>query len=200
MNRFVTRWTGKTAPGRSASAAEKREAFADAVATLRQATGKAERRTLPCRCAVTGKAFAIVFERIHPGRPFEIARIEQEAAGEHQPAAKRGRFAARPGRDSFDAAEFDWSDYACPHCGTRPGVVYCDQCGETVCAGRVRRRADGARTFTCHDQCGATGTIAPATHVHGAVAGNAAMLQLTGPTTLKALPGRSARSPARRQK
>ena len=30
MNRFVTRWTGKTAPGRSVSAAERREAFADA--------------------------------------------------------------------------------------------------------------------------------------------------------------------------
>src|SRR3954471_20196368 len=104
MSRFVTRWTGKAAPGRSVSATEKREAFADAVATLRQATGKAERRTLPCRCAVTGKSFAIVFERIHPARPFAIARIEQEAAGEHQPAARSGRLAGRPRQDSFDAA------------------------------------------------------------------------------------------------
>ena len=35
---------------------------------VRQATGKAERRTLPCRCAVTGNSFVIVFERIHPGK------------------------------------------------------------------------------------------------------------------------------------
>jgi hypothetical protein len=199
MSRFVTRWTGKTARSPSVSAAEKREAFADAVATLRQATGKAERRTLPCRCAVTGKSFVVVFERTQPARPFEIARIEQAAGGEDRPAASRGRFAAGPRQDSFDAAEFDWSGYACPHCGTREGVVYCDQCGETVCAGRARRQPDGTRAFTCHDQCGATGTIAPATHVHGAVTGNAAMLQLTGPKTLKALP-RPARFSAPRQK
>ena len=31
MSRFVTRWTGKTARSPSVSAAEKREAFADAV-------------------------------------------------------------------------------------------------------------------------------------------------------------------------
>ena len=199
MRRFVTPRTGKTAPGRSVSAAEKREAFASAVATLRQATGKAERRTVPCRCAVRGKAFVIMFERIHPARPFEIARIEQEAGGEDRSAANRG-FAARSGRDCFDAAEFDWTGVACPHCDTQGGFVYCDQCGETVCAGRVRRRSDGTRTFTCHDRCGATGMIAPATHVHGAVAGNAAMLQLTGPGTVKALPGRSTRSPAARRK
>jgi hypothetical protein len=198
MNRFIARLTGKTARSPSVSAAERREAFADAVATLRQATGKGERRTLPCRCAVKDKAFVIVFERIHPARPFEIARIEQEADGEVRPAGKSGRFAPKPRQDSFDAAEFDWSDYACPHCGTNAGVVYCE-CGETVCAGRVRRRPDGTRNFTCHDRCGATGTIAPATHVHGAVAGHAALLQLTGPTTLKALP-RPARSSAPRQK
>jgi len=42
--------------------------------------------------------------------------------------------------------------------------------------------------------------IAPATHVHGAVAGQAALLQLTGPGTLKALPRGLSRFSAPRQK
>ena len=64
-------------------------------------------------------------------------------------------------------AEFDWAGLVCPHCGNRTGVVYCNDCGETVCAGRVRLLPDGSKAFACHDGCGATGTTGPATHVHG---------------------------------
>ena len=52
------------------------------------------------------------------------------------------------------------------------------------------------------DEAGLQGVVAGALGRLAAVtlAGNAAMLQLTGPGTVKALPGRSTRSPAPRRK
>jgi hypothetical protein len=150
--------------------AETRQAeFANAVAAFRQATGKAEARVISCRCAVTGQPFALLFERMSPAHRFQIARIEAyEAATPHEPKSVGGTFARKPQQQSYEAAEFDWTGCVCPHCGNRAGVVYCNACGETVCAGRVRPLPDGSKAFACHDGCGATGTTGPASHVRGA--------------------------------
>jgi hypothetical protein len=198
MSRFLLRRT-RQQPTAVPTATTRGEEFAKAVAAFRQATGKAEARVIPCRCAVTSELFAIVFERMSPAHRFQIARIEAESAAGDGPNGLARLFARTPQQDAYDAGEFDWAGCACPHCGNRTGVVCCNECGETVCAGRVRPLPDGSRAFACHDRCGATGTLVPATHVHGAVAGKTALLQLTGPRTVKALP-RSARSFAPRQK
>jgi hypothetical protein len=76
-------------------------------------------------------------------------------------------FGRKPQQQSYKAKEFDWTGIACPHCGNSSGVVYCNGCGETVCAGRVWPLPDGGKFFACHDGCGATGTTGPATHVRG---------------------------------
>ena len=77
MSNFLTR-RNRQEPTATATPAETRqEAFANAVAAFRQATGKAEARVVPCRCAVTGEPFAIQFERMSPAHRFQIARIER---------------------------------------------------------------------------------------------------------------------------
>jgi hypothetical protein len=166
MTNFLTR-RNRQEPTAAPTAVETRqEAFANAVAAFRQATGKAEARVVPCRCAVTGEPFAIQFERMSPAHRFQIARIERTEMTGNEHATSGSVFSRQPAQ-SYDAGEFDWTGCVCPHCGNRAGVVYCNGCGETVCAGRVRPLPDGSKAFACHDGCGATGTTAPATHVHG---------------------------------
>jgi len=145
----------------------RQEAFANAVASFRQATGKAEARVIPCRCAVNGQPFAIQFERMSPARRFQIARIDgYEATESHKQKSAGGMFARKPQQQSYEAGEFDWTGCLCPHCDSA-GIVYCSGCGETVCAGRVWPLPDGSKFFACHDGCGATGMAGPATHVSG---------------------------------
>jgi hypothetical protein len=143
----------------------RQEAFANAVAAFREATGKAEARVVPCRCAVTGAPFGILFERMSPAHRFQIARIEPGEAANNEPRTPGAAFRRQPAQQSYDAGEFDWTGCVCPHCGNRAGIVYCNGCGETVCAGRVRPLPDGSKAFACHDGCGATGTTGPASHV-----------------------------------
>ncbi len=84
--------------------------------------------------------------------------------------------------------------YACPHCGNRAGTVYCGDCEETICAGRVRSLPNGGRAFACHDACGATGELEACSHVHGAGesrAGNGWLQLPKRPAQAKALPGRA---------
>jgi hypothetical protein len=172
MTSFLTRWT-KPAPATGETPATiRREEFASAVATFRKATGKPEARIVPCRCAVTSKPFVVVFERISPAHRFQIARLLSDDASTAENKAYSGLSARKPARQSYDAGEFDWTGCACPFCGNRAGVVYCDECAETVCAGRVRSLPDGGQTFACHDACGATGTTGPAAHVHGGAGDN----------------------------
>ena len=168
MTNFLTR-RNRQEPTAAPTAVETRqEAFANAVAAFRQATGKAEARVVPCRCAVTGAPFAILFERMSPAHRFQIARIEgYEAMAPHKQKSAGGLFSRKPQQQSYAAGEFDWTGCVCPHCGSHAGVVYCNGCGETVCAGRVRPLPDGSKAFACHDGCGATGTTGPATHVRG---------------------------------
>jgi hypothetical protein len=173
----------------------RQDAFANAVAAFRQATGKAEARIIPCRCAVTGEPFAIQFERMSPAHRFQIARIEAfEATTSLEQKSATSVFSRKPQQQSYDAGEFDWTGCVCPHCGNRAGIVYCNGCGETVCAGRVRPLPDGSKAFACHDGCGATGTTGPATHVHGGAAASRPALghalRLPGLSVAPRLPGR----------
>jgi hypothetical protein len=106
-------------------------------------------------------------------------------------------FDREPQQQSYEAGEFDLTGCVCPHCGTRAGIVYCQGCGETVCAGRVRPLPDGSKAFACHDGCGATGTTGPATHVRGGAGASRAAIsharQLPAPSaTGNTLPGGAA--------
>jgi hypothetical protein len=103
-----------------------------------------------------------------PAHRFQIARIEgYEATAPQEQKSAGGMFGRAPAQQAYDAGEFDWTGCVCPHCGNRTGVVYCNGCGETVCAGRVRPLPDGSKAFACHDGCGATGTTGPASQVRG---------------------------------
>jgi hypothetical protein len=169
MTNFLTRRNRQETTAPPTAVETRQEAFANAVAAFRQATGKAEARMIPCRCAVTGTPFAILFERMSPAHRFQIARIERSEAAGNESKANGGAFSRKP-QQSYDAGEFDWTGRVCPHCGSRAGLVYCNGCGETVCAGRVRPLPDGSKAFACHDGCGATGTTGPASHVRGGAA------------------------------
>jgi hypothetical protein len=167
MTNFLTRRSAPAPIAAPTPAETRQEAFANAIATFRQATGKPEARVIPCRCAVSGEPFAIVFERMSPAHRFQIARIEQTEAAGNERKTNGGTSSRTPQQQSYDAGEFDWTGRVCPHCGNRSGLVYCNGCGETVCAGRVWPLPDGGKAFACHDGCGATGTTGPATHVRG---------------------------------
>ena len=167
MTDFLTRRNRQEPTATPTPAETRQEAFANAVAAFRQATGKAEARVVPCRCAVSGEPFAIHFERMSPAHRFQIARIKRYEAAGNASKTNGGAFSRKPQQQSYDASEFDWTGWVCPHCGNRAGVVCCNGCGETVCAGRVRPLPDGSKAFACHDGCGATGTTGPASHVCG---------------------------------
>jgi hypothetical protein len=188
MKRFLTPRDEKTAQSREMQAATRRETFENKVAALRKATGTAESRIVPCRCARTGQSFCLRFERLSPAHRFQIARIDKE---DRPGPVKTGSLIARkPAQKSYDAREFDWAGFQCPYCNDRSGLVYCNECGETVCSGRVRPLPDGGRAFACHDGCGATGSIEPAQHVHGGTGNSRAIDQmalLTGPATTRLL-------------
>ena len=81
MTNFLTRRNRQEPTAAPTPAETRQEAFANAVAAFRQATGKAEARVIPCRCAVTGEPFAILFERMSPAHRFQIARIERIRSG-----------------------------------------------------------------------------------------------------------------------
>jgi hypothetical protein len=183
MKRFLTLGSVKTPAAPETSAATRREEFANTVAALRKATGTTESRIVPCRCARTSQLFSLRFERVSPAHRFQIARIDKDdSRGPVKTAA--GVFGRKPTQKSYDAHEFDWTGSQCPYCGDRSGLVYCNECGETVCSGRVRRLPDGGHAFACHDSCGATGSIEPAQHVHGGTGNSRAAdqaAQLTGP-------------------
>jgi hypothetical protein len=168
MTNFLTVWLRKIPTNRETAAPAREEEFASAVAALRKATGTTEARVVPCRCAVTGQAFSLRFERLSPAHRFQIARIDkaEHLGGQFKTSSVVRRMAQQ---NSYAASEFDCTGFQCPHCGDRSGLVYCNQCRETVCGGRVRPLPDGSRAFACHDGCGATGRTGTATHVRGGV-------------------------------
>jgi hypothetical protein len=207
MTDFLTRRTRQGHTTLPAPVAARQQEFTAAVAAFRQATGKAEARVIPCRCAITGEPFAILFERMSPAHRFQIARIEGcEATAPHEQNSLGGMADRKPQQQSYDAHEFDLTGCVCPHCGNGGGVVYCQGCRETVCAGRVRPLPDGSKAFACHDGCGATGTTGPANHVRGGAGPSrpalGRALQLPKPSAIgNTLPGGAApRLPGRQPK
>jgi hypothetical protein len=201
MTKLLARMSRQISTTTPTPAETRHEEFANAVAAFRKATGKPETRTIPCRCAVTGRAFDIVFERLSPAQRFQITRIEQDDGDSDRGNAGGGRSRRKLQPKSYDAAEFDWAGHICPHCGNHSGLVYCGECQETVCAGRVRPLPDGSKSFACHDGCGATGTTEPSSHVHAAgvsrlASGHAPQLRLPA---AQRLPGGTAPRLPRRQ-
>jgi len=185
MTFFLTPHRKDKGAAHSSQASDRREAFANELAAYRKATGKPESRSIPCRCAVTARAFVIVFERVSPAHRFQIARIDAGPADGGESRLHRLLFERAPQLRCYEAAEFDWAGCVCPHCRTS-GLINCDHCRETVCSGRTRPLPNGGRAFACQDACGATGETEPATHVQGAVMSRPA---LPRPETQKALPG-----------
>jgi hypothetical protein len=161
MSRFLNLPNRKTPATAEDTTATREDAFANSVATLRKATGTTEARVVPGRCADTGQRFSLRFERLSPAHRFQIVLIDkdEDTGGQVKPGV--GLSVRRPPQSSYDASEFDWTGLQCPHCGDRSGLVYCNQCRETVCRGRVRSLPDGEQAFACHDGCGATGSIGP---------------------------------------
>ena len=187
MKRFLTLRDEKTPPSRELPAATRRDVFENTVAALRKATGTTESRIVPCRCARTSDPFSLRFERVSPAHRFQIARIDKEDGSPGQVKAGGSLFDRKAAQKAYDAREFDWTGFQCPHCGDRSGLVYCNECGETGCGGRVRQMPDGGQAFACHDGCGATGRIGPAQHVHGGTGNSGAtdqMALLAGPATM----------------
>jgi hypothetical protein len=194
MSGFLTDWRKKMLAPTPRHTASRQLSFEEGLAALRKATGKKEMRVVPCRCAQSGRPFTILFDREGPDHPFRIASAE---AGETPASdAKTGKpaFWSGPKQQAYDASEFNWSGLACPHCGSRSSVVFCNRCGETVCGGRIRALPNGERSFACHDGCGATGKIQTARQVfagagHRSAAVSAAAVGKPGPARTALLPG-----------
>ena len=120
MTNFLTRRNRQEPTATPTPAETRQEAFANAVAAFRQATGKAEARVVPCRCAVTGAAVRYSFRADEPGAPVpdrpdraDTKRLETKAKPDG------GVFSRKPQQQSYDAGEFDWTGCVCPHCGNR---------------------------------------------------------------------------------
>jgi hypothetical protein len=194
MTHFLTPSRENETAVRSAPPEDRKVTFANEMAAYRKATGKNEMRAIPCRCAVTARAFTLQFERVSPAHRFQIARIEAGTEGGGERRLARSPFARAPQIRSYDTAEFDWAGCVCPHCHAS-GLINCNGCGETVCGGRVRTLPNGGRAFACHDDCGETGETEPATQINGALANRPGLLGYTAPKALprppaqKALPG-----------
>jgi hypothetical protein len=93
MKRLLTLGSGKSAATPETPAGTRREKFENTVAALRKATGTAESRIVPCRCARTGQPFCLRFERVSPAHRFQIARIDKDDGPGSQVKAGSGLFA-----------------------------------------------------------------------------------------------------------
>ena len=89
MTNFLMRRNRQELTAAPTPAETRQEAFASAVAAFRQATGKAETRVVPCRCAVNGGPFAIQFERMSPAHRFLMDVEELPAGASAMRAARR---------------------------------------------------------------------------------------------------------------
>lgn len=199
MNNLPARKTTVPAKRESRALARKQD-FKAKVAALRKATGKAETRVIPFRCAVTGRRFVVTFERLDPADKFRIVRTEKDPSAANEAANPLRRFLAAKATsaESFDAGEFDRSGWHCPWCGHDEGAIHCGRCGETVCGGRTKTHADGAETFHCHEGCGNSGRTVPTDRVHGSAGGRAsrpgkAAPKLPGPGGMPLLEFRKSR-------
>jgi hypothetical protein len=194
MTGFLTDWRKKMLAPTPRQPAARQLSFQEGLAALRKAAGKKEMRIVPCRCAQSGRPFTILFDRESSDHPFRIAGLETGDTASSDTKPNKPALWSAPKQQAYDAAEFNWSGLACPHCGSRSSVVFCNRCGETVCGGRVRSLPGGERSFACHDGCGATGKIETARQVfagagHSRAAASAAPVGKPGPAPTALPPG-----------
>jgi len=123
-------------------------------------------RELDFRCAKTGKQFRVIFTRVNHNHNFRIARILNSI--EQTLITNQSSFSSSPelhyhteAEQKFDAKDFDFSGWHCPHCGhkERPLFIKCGTCQECVCGTRVIKVTDTVSTFECHDGCRGSGEI-----------------------------------------
>lgn len=142
------------------SAEARKKAFAEKVAALRAATGKAERFVMACACAIHDKPFSVLFERTDPQRPFTIAGIVKDEEGHGTGGASRPR--------RLDAREIDATGWRCPWCGDTSTIMQCPACRTAVCGGRVEPVPGAIGVFACRPSCGKRVTMVKAETVDGA--------------------------------
>ena len=114
-----------------------------------------EHRRLQFRCAAMGSLFFILFRRYSPSHKFQIVSISKDM---NKPSS-----ALLPPKNTpnlpFDASDFDWTGWFCPHCGHSKTFVQCGRCKEVICGDRVRHLQSGTMVFACHNGCGGTGVV-----------------------------------------
>src|SRR4051812_31031262 len=109
----------------------------EALARLRTASGRPERRTFYCMCSVMAKGYSVTFERTDPREKFKVAKVER--LDEFAPAAS-SKPSGSGAAQAFNVEEFEADWKACPWCGTR-GTIHGHECA-ILCGGAVRRRPD----------------------------------------------------------
>jgi len=119
----------------------------------------AEQRMVQFRCAETGKLFFVFFVKQSPSHTFQVVSVSRERSAPSRVSQDHSLQNSSRTETSFDASDFDWTDWFCPYCGHKDTFVKCGQCQEVVCGGRVRELQDGTKSYACHDGCGSTGKI-----------------------------------------
>lgn len=122
-------------------------------------TTNTEQRTVQFRCAETGKPFFVLFTRYGPSHKFQLVSVSKNPETPSSRCQQHASGTPDHRQKSFDASDFDWTGWFCPHCGHEETFCQCARCHEYVCGKRVRRLQDGTQTFACHDGCGETGVM-----------------------------------------
>ena len=112
-------------------------------------------------CSATGRPFSVTFTRESENERFRIDSIDAgNGTANGASGASCGKPDAKP--QSFSASEFDFTGFACPHCGhKRNGAVaafFGCHCGKLQCGARIRI-VNNVTHATCHDGCGRTGIL-----------------------------------------
>jgi hypothetical protein len=121
-------------------------------------------RELNFRCATTGKQFKVAFARLSKNHQYRIVHIFPHVAFQ-QPARNSGLSPVSGRAELFDATEFSFAGWHCPHCGygrdsdVESIFVRCGTCRECVCGSRIIRVSSRVSTFECHDGCKGGGMI-----------------------------------------
>lgn len=148
---------------KSGKALARKDSFAEKVKAFRVATGKLERFTTECACALHDKAFLITYERAGPAEKWRIGAIDKIVGQERRGG---GGESAKPRLLDVPLEDVDETGWACPWCQCSSDFVYCTQCSTFVCARRVREE-EGQRKFRCRDSCGASGLLGPLVSMKG---------------------------------
>ncbi len=93
---------------------------------------------------------------------YKTSNKTQRSRNDNQ--VQRRTFTSRPDT-SYNAEEFDFSGWYCPHCGYAkdkanawPTFIHCNKCGELVCGVRTSKVSE-SHLFACCDDCGNSGLL-----------------------------------------